>query len=74
MKTGIKSETIKRGNDYIGRCAVYEDGKRLYSFETEVRRLSRGDALTDARKAAHDLIVENVRKEWGGFEEKPCES
>jgi hypothetical protein len=59
MTNGIKSETVKRGADYIGRIAVYEDGKRLYSVETEIRRLSRGDALQDAQQAAHDLIVSN---------------
>lgn len=55
MDNGIKCESVKRGSDYFGRVAVYENGKRLYSFTTPVRRLSRGDAIKDAHMEAHNM-------------------
>ena len=57
---GIRCETFRdRQGGYLGRIAIYEQGKRLYSITLPVIRIARGDALQDARKEAHDLTVRN---------------
>ena len=69
MKDGIRCETIKqrmRPPDaqphYIGRIAVYEQGKRLYVVTGPIVRISRGDAMNDANMMAHDLRIQNFLK------------
>lgn len=57
MDNGITCETIRRGQSYYGRIAVYEHGVRLWSEESPIARLSRGDAMRDAQQMAHDLKV-----------------
>lgn len=65
--SGVKAETFKRANsaakfgfDFYGRVVVFENGRRLYSFSTEIARISRGDAKRDAERAGHELLVSNV--------------
>lgn len=50
--------------DYSGRVRVYHEGGH-YDVRSEIRRLSRGDALQDARRLGHDLIVENFVEQEG---------
>jgi hypothetical protein len=66
MIDGIRCETIKQRTRppdaqpyYIGRIAIYEQGKRLYVITGPIMRLSRGDAMKDASIMAHDLRVQN---------------
>ena len=59
LDNGIRCETYRdRRGGYLGRIAVYEQGTRLYCVTGRVLRLSRGDAMQDARRMAHDLTVQ----------------
>jgi len=74
MDTGIRCETRRLSpygarladSDYIGRIVAYENGRRLWAEETGIHRLSRGDALKDARTLASERLLEN-----GGVQKNP---
>lgn len=44
---------------YTGRTICYEDGRRLWQETSKIVRKSRGDALRDAQRMAHDRIIAN---------------
>ena len=56
MKNQVKIETVRKGESYIGRVAVYTDGRRLYTYRTNIKRLTREDALRDAEQEANDMV------------------
>lgn len=69
MDNGLRLETVKRNvapfqhgtmtltAEYFGRVAMYENGKRIFTHRSPIRRISRGAAMADARMLAHDLAV-----------------
>ncbi len=57
MKNGIKAETYENNGGYYGRAVVYDKGRRIYTHQSGIRRISRGDALADANQSANDLNV-----------------
>jgi hypothetical protein len=64
MKDGFKCFARKRlsrysrfGVEYRGGISFWENGRRLWGETSPVRRLSRGDALRDARQMASDAVV-----------------
>lgn len=63
LKNGVRLECVRKyindKVDYVGRIAVYENGKRLYSVSNKVRRLTRKDAMLDAKQAAIELLKSN---------------
>jgi hypothetical protein len=62
-KSGIQCKTRRLGErDYVGFIQVIEDGRYLWSESSGIRRLSRGDALTDAQRMAHDRIARQFEK------------
>ena len=46
---------------YKGRTICYENGRRLWQETSKIVRFSRGDALIDAQRMAHDHIVANFK-------------
>jgi hypothetical protein len=53
-------ESVKRdGSDYRGVIRVWDGPTYLFMKTSPNRRLSRGDAMQDARQMATDLLTEN---------------
>jgi hypothetical protein len=62
--SGFKNTTFKASvvspsglPHYKGRTICYENGRRLWQQTSTIYRMSRGDALADAQRMAHDHIV-----------------
>lgn len=69
MKDGVYAEAVKvrvlpfayRGfmleNEYFGRVVTIENRRRIHTECSPIRRLSRGDALKDARRLIADRYL-----------------
>lgn len=69
MENGMKCEVVTKkvqpyewngmtlDREYVGRACVYENGKKLFCNTSSIRRVSKGGALKDAHRVAHDLAV-----------------
>lgn len=68
--TNVRTKVVKRYSYnlskwlYTGFITVFEGKRRLWSKSTGITRLSRGDALTDARCLATETIVRNFEVEY----------
>jgi len=58
QKTGFSCRTRRLGDmAYKGYVVVFDEGRRMYSLSARIVRLSRGDALQDARQLATELAI-----------------
>lgn len=63
METGIQCKAKKLGErDYMGFIVSVDDGRYMWSRQSGIRRLSRGDAMQDANTMAHDCIVQRFEQ------------
>lgn len=75
--SGFKNTTFKAScvstdgkPSYKGRTICYENGRRLWQETSKIFRLSRGDALNDARRMAQDHVVANFHADIGPYVRK----
>ena len=63
MDTGYKCKArkyrIETYYTYEGKLERWEDNRKLWTTDTNIRRISRADALRDARQLVHDTILRN---------------
>lgn len=53
----IRIDTVRHGDDYYGRITGYDCGRRVWSQQSPIRRLSRVDATHDAQDLARTVII-----------------
>ena len=59
----IKISTHKtKDNFYIGKISVYENGRKLWHKYSAIDRLTRNDALNDAKDLRQDVYYQNQMK------------
>jgi hypothetical protein len=66
--SGFKNSTFRKldhsspfGASFKGHTACYENGVKLWGETSPISRLSKSDALRDAKNMAHNFIVQQFK-------------
>ena len=63
----LKNRTIKSGHGFKGVVDIYDNNRFMYSILCRTIRLTEQSALIDAKREAHDLLLDNGVCEFEGI-------